>query len=140
MTYRDFRRVAEGLGFKTSIGTYDLEVYSGVRSYASVSTREAGVGWINTNNITDREKAGSLFRFTALLTCTPLSDRYDNVIAKHKNGSYVKSVTALTLGKSPELRVEMTNDRAEASDGISSLEREWLNNFFGNKISYIEEY
>lgn len=28
----------------------------------------------------------------------------------------------------------------EANDSISSLEREWLNNFFGDKISYIEEY
>ncbi len=43
------------------------------------------------------------------------------------------------MGK-PALRVEMTNNYAGANDSISSLEREWLDSFFGDKISYIEEY
>lgn len=61
------------------------------------------------------------------------------VIAKHANGSYVREITLLMMGE-PALRVEMTNDYDEANDGISDREREWLNDFFGDKIFYLEEY
>ena len=43
------------------------------------------------------------------------------------------------MGK-PALEVEMTNNFDEANDGISARERDWLDDFFGDKISYIEEY
>ena len=43
------------------------------------------------------------------------------------------------MGK-PAPRVEMTNNYAEANNSISSLEREWLNDFFGDKIYYLEEH
>ena len=33
----------------------------------------------------------------------------------------------------------MTNDINEANDSVSTREREWLDDYFGDKISYTEE-
>ena len=104
-----------------------------------MALRVPSVAWISVDGMNDENTRAGLINLVAEFANTPLSDRHEKVIAKHENGSYVKEVTLLMMGK-PALRVEMTNNCAEANDSISSLEREWLDNFFGDKISYIEEY
>lgn len=96
-------------------------------------------GWVNTRQIDDGIARAQLISLVSEFINTPLNDRYKKVIAKHENGSYVKELTVVMAGK-PALEIKMANDLNEANDSISACEREWLNNFFGDKISYIEEY
>ena len=139
MTLSDFVEQVKAAGYKVFRGQYCVDISNGCTPCASVSLCKYAEGWVNTHSIDDGTNRAQLVSIVADFANTPLGDRYERVIAKHKNGSYVKEVALLMMGE-PALKVEMTNDRDEANDSISSLEREWLNDFFGDKISYIEEY
>lgn len=139
MKLRDFRELVQDAGFRVFCGSYCIDISNGNTPCASVSLCKYADSWVNTQSIDDKAIRAQLISFVSEFANTPLNDRNEKVIAKHKNGSYVKEVTLLMMGK-PALRVEMTNNYAEANDSISSLEREWLDNFFGDKISYIDEY
>lgn len=139
MKLSEFKKAIQRLGLTHSGEKRQIYISEYGNTCASVALRVPSVAWISVDGMKDENTRARLINLVAEFANTPLSDRYEKVIAKHDNGSYVKEVTLLMMGE-PALRVEMTNNRAEASDGISSLEREWLNNFFGNKISYIEEY
>ena len=139
MKLSEFKKAIQRLRLTHSGGKRQIYISEYGNTCASVALRVPSVAWISVDGMEDENTRARLINLVAEFANTPLFDRYEKVIAKHANGSYVKEVTLLMMGE-PALRVEMTNNRAEASDGISSLEREWLNNFFGNKISYIEEY
>lgn len=139
MKLSEFRKAVRRLGLTHSGEKRQIYISEGSNTCASVALRVPSVAWISVDSVKDENTRARLINLVAEFANTPLSDRYEKVIAKHANGSYVKEVTPLVMGE-PALKVEMTNDRDEASDSISSLEREWLNNFFGDKISYIEEY
>jgi len=139
MKLNEFRKAIRRLGLTYSGEKRCIYISEGGNTCASVALRVPSVAWISIDGMKDEGIRARLINLVAEFANTPLSDRYEKVIAKHENGSYVKEVTSLTIGE-PALRVEMTNNCAEANDSISSLEREWLNNFFGDKISYIEEY
>lgn len=94
---------------------------------------------MDSSEIENEVTRAELISLVSEFASTPLTDRYKKVIAKHKNGSYVKQLNVVMMGE-PALEVEMTNDIGEANDGISERERNWLDDFFGDKISYIEEY
>ena len=138
MKLREFIEILEGEKFKVHKDQYFVNISWKGTPCARVSLTTFADCWINNSQIKDREVCVVLNRTVSAFANTSLNDRNEKMIAKHKNGSYVKEVTLLMMGK-PALRVEMTNNYTEANDGISSLEREWLNNFFGDKISYIEE-
>jgi hypothetical protein len=95
--------------------------------------------WVNTQSIDDEATRAQLISLVSEFANTPLADRYGKVIAKHNNGTYVRQLTKMILSE-PAIKVEMTNDINEANDDISAREREWLDDYFGDKISYIEEY
>lgn len=139
MKLRDFRELVQDAGFRVFCGSYCIDISNGNTPCASVSLCKYADSWVNTQSIDDKATRAKLISFVSEFANTPLNDRNEKVIAKHKNGSYVKKVTLLMTGK-PALKVEMTNDYNEANDGISCREREWLNDFFGDKISYIDEY
>ena len=139
MKLSEFRKAVRRLGLTHSGEKRQIYISEGSNTCASVALRVPSVAWISVDGMKDENTRARLINLVAEFANTPLSDRYEKVIAKHDNGSYVKEVALLMMGK-PALRVEMTNNCAEANDSISSLEREWLNNFFGDKISYIEEY
>lgn len=139
MRFSEFRKAIRSLGLAYSGEKRQIYISEGSNACASVALRVPSVAWISVDGMKDENTRARLINLVAEFANTPLSDRYEKVIAKHANGSYVKEVTLLMMGE-PALKVEMTNDRDEANDSISSLEREWLNNFFGDKISYIEEY
>lgn len=139
MKLRDFRKLVQDAGFRVFCGSYCIDISNGHTPCASVSLYKYADSWVNTQSIDDKAIRAQLISFVSEFANTPLNDRNEKVIAKHKNGSYVKEVTLLMAGK-PALKVEMTNDYNEANDGISCREREWLNDFFGDKISYIDEY
>ena len=139
MKLSKFRKAIRRLGLTYSGEKRHIYISEDGNTCASVALRVPSVAWISVDGIKDENTRARLINLVAEFANTPLSDRYEKVIAEHTDGSYVKEVTLLMVGK-PALRVEMTNNYAEANSGISSLEREWLNNFFGNKISYIEEY
>ena len=139
MKLREFIEILEGEKFKVHKDQYFVNISWKGTPCARVSLTTFADCWINNGQIKDREVCAVLNRTVSAFANTSLNDRNEKVVAKHANGSYVKEVTLLMMGK-PALRVEMTNNYTEANDGISSLEREWLNNFFGDKISYIEEY
>lgn len=139
MKFSEFRKAVRSLGLTYSGEKRCIYISDGGNTCASVALRVPSIAWISVNDVKDENTRARLINLVAEFANTPLSDRYEKVIAKHANGSYVKEVTLLMMGE-PALRVEMTNDYSEANNGISRLEREWLNNFFGDKISYIEEY
>ena len=93
---------------------------------------------MDSSEIENEVTRAELISLVSEFANTPLTDRYKKVIAKHKNGSYVRQLTVVMMGK-PALEIEMTNDIREANDSISACERDWLDDFFGDKISYIEE-
>lgn len=111
----------------------------GRKPCASIVLRRFADGWVNTGGIDNQATRAELISLVSEFANTPLTDRHERVIAKHKNGSYVKQLNVVMMGK-PALEVEMTNDVGEANDGISARERDLLDDFFGDKISYIEEY
>lgn len=139
MKLSDFRKAVRRLGLTYSGEKRCIYISECGNTCASVALRVPSVAWISVDGVKNEDTRARLINLVAEFANTPLSDRYEKVIAKHENGSYVKEVTLLMMGE-PALRVEMTNNYAEANDGISSLEREWLNSFFGDKIGYIEEY
>lgn len=139
MKLSEFRKAIQRLGLTCSGEKRHIYIYEGNNTRASVALRVPSVAWISIDDMKDENTRARLINLVAEFANTPLSDRYEKVIAEHTNGSYVKEVTSLMTGE-PALRVEMTNNYAEANDSVSSLEREWLDNLFGDKISYIEEY
>lgn len=139
MTLGNFRELAQAAGFKVQRGRYSVDISIGGGVCAGVSLVKYANGWVDSSEIENEITRAQLISLVADFINTPLGDRYEKVIAKHKNGSYVKEVTKIMMGESA-IKVEMTNDINEANDSISACERNWLNNFFGDKISYIEEY
>lgn len=139
MTLSDFVELVKAAGYKVFRGQYCVDISNKHTPCASVSLCKYAEGWVNTHSIDDEINRAQLISLVADFANTPLGDRYQKVIAKHENGSYVKQTTVVMMGK-PALEVEMTNDINEANDSISACEREWLDDFFGDKISYIEEY
>lgn len=139
MKLSEFKKAIQRLGLTHSGEKRKIYISEYGNTCASVALRVPSVAWISVEGMKDEDTRARLINLVAEFANTPLSDRYEKIIAKHENGSYVKEVTLLMMGK-PALRVEMTNNYAEANDSISSLERKWLDNFFGDKISYIEEY
>lgn len=139
MTLGEFKKLAQAAGFRVSVGSYCVDVSLDREPCASVVLRKLADSWVNTSNIDNEVTRAELISLVSEFANTPLTDRHEIVIAKHKNGSYVRRLTVITMGR-PALKVEMTNDISEANDSISACERDWLNDFFGDKIDYIEEY
>lgn len=139
MTLNDFTELVKAAGFKVRRGQYSVDISIGGGVCAGISLVKYANGWVDSSEIENEITRAQLISLVADFANTPLGDRYGKVIAKHKNGSYVKEVTKIMMG-APAIEVEMTNDINEANDSISACEREWLDDFFGDKISYIEEY
>ena len=139
MTLNDFIELIKEAGYRVFRGQYCIDISNGHTPCASVSLCNYADGWVNTHSIDDENNRAQLISLVSEFANTPLGDRYEKVIAKHKNGTYVRRLTKLIMS-APTIKVEMTNDINEANDGISAREREWLDDYFGDKISYIEEY
>ena len=139
MTLSKFKELAQAAGFTVFVRSYCVDVNLGRIPCASIVLRRFADSWVNTGGIENEVTRAEFINLVSEFANTPLTDRYNKVIAKHKNGSYVRQLTVVMMGK-PALEIEMTNDINEANDSISACEREWLDNFFGDKISYIEEY
>lgn len=139
MTLSEFKELAQAAGFRVFAGSYCVDVSLGWKPCASVALRKFADSWVNTGNIDNEVTRAELTSLVSEFANTPLTDRYNKVVAKHKNGSYVRQLTVVMVGK-PALEIEMTNDISEANDSISACERDWLDDFFGDKISYIEEH
>lgn len=139
MTLRDFRELVQDAGFRVFCGQYCVDISNGHTPCASVSLCNYADSWVNTQSIDDEATRAQLISLVLEFANTPLGDRYEKVIAKHENGTYVRQLTKLIMS-APAIKVETTNDINEANDGISAREREWLDDYFGDKISYIEEY
>ena len=138
MTLREFQEAARAAEFKVFSGSYCIDISFKGKPCASVVLRKFADGWVNTGSIDNEVTRAELIALVSEFANTPLTDRYKKVIAKHENGSYVRQLTVVMMGR-PALEVEMTNDIGEANDEISARERDWLDDFFGDKISYIEE-
>lgn len=139
MTLSEFKELAQASGFKVRRGQYYVDISIGGGVCAGVSLRKFANGWVDSSEIENEVTRAKLISLVSEFANTPLTDRYNKVIAKHKNGSYVRQLTVVMMGK-PALEIEMTNDIGEANDSISARERDWLDDFFGDNISYIEEY
>lgn len=138
MTLGEFKELAQAAGFRVRSGQYCVDISIGGGVCAGVSLRKFASGWVDSSEIENEVTRAELISLVSEFANTPLTDRYNKVVAKHKNGSYVRQLTVVMMGE-PALEVEMTNDIGEANDGISARERDWLDDFFGDKISYIEE-
>lgn len=139
MTLGEFKESAQAAGFKVQRGQYYVDISIGGGTCAGVSLKKFANGWVDFSEIENEVARAELISLVSEFAKTPLTDRYNKVTAKHKNGSYVRQLTVVMMGK-PALEIEMTNDIREANDNISACERDWLDDFFGDKINYIEEY
>lgn len=139
MTLSEFKELAQAAGFRVRRGQYCVDISIEGGACAGVSLRKFANGWVDSSEIENEVTRSELISLVSEFANTPLTDRYNKVVAKHKNGSYVRQLTVVMMGK-PALEIEMTNDIREANDSISACERDWLDDFFGDKISYIEEY
>ena len=139
MTLGEFEELTQAAGFRAWRGQYCVDISIGDEVCAGVSLKKFANGWIDSSEIENEVARAELISLVSEFANTPLTDRYKKVIAKHENGSYVKRLNVVMMGK-PALEIEMTNDVSGANDGISARERDWLDDFFGGKISYIEEY
>ena len=139
MNLSDFITLIKEAGYKVFRGQYCIDISNGRTPCASVSLCNYASSWVNTQSIDDEINRAQLISLVSEFANTPLTDRYKKVIAKHRNGSYVKRLKVVMTGE-PALEIEMTNDISGANDGISARERDWLDDFFGDKISYIQEY
>ena len=138
MTLSEFKEMAQAAGFRVRRRQHCVDISIGGEVCAGVSLKKFANGWIDSSEIENEVTRAELIVLISEFANTPLTDRYKKVIAKHKNGSYVKRLNVLMMGE-PALEVEMTNDISGANDEISARERDWLDDFFGDKISYIEE-
>lgn len=139
MTLGEFEELTQAAGFRVRRGQYCVDISIGGEVCAGVSLKKFANGWIDSSEIENEVTRAELIGLVSKFANTPLTDRYKKVIAKHKNGSYVKRLNVVMMGE-PALEIEMTNDISGANDGISARERDWLDDFFGGKIRYIEEY
>lgn len=139
MTLGEFKELAQAAGFKVRREQYCVDISIGGGTCAGVSLRKFASGWVDSSEIENEVARADLISLVSEFANTPLNDRYGKVIAKHVNGTYVRQLTKMIMS-APAIKVEMTDNVNEANDGISAREREWLDDFFGDKISYIEEY
>ena len=139
MTLSEFEELTQAAGFRVRRGQYCVDISIGGEVCAGVSLKKFANGWIDSSEIENEVTRAELIGLVSEFANTPLTDRYKKVIAKHKNGSYVERLNVVMMGE-PALEIEMTNDISGANDGICARERDWLDDFFGDKISYIEEY
>lgn len=139
MTLGEFEELTQAAGFRVRRGQHCVDISIGGEVCAGVSLKKFANGWIDPSEIENEVTRAELIGLVSEFANTPLTDRYKKVIAKHKNGSYVKRLNVVMMGE-PALEIEMTNDISGANDEISARERDWLDDFFGGKISYIEEY
>ena len=127
------------MGLTHSGGGRYIYISEGGNTCASVALRVPSVAWISVDGMKNENTRARLINLVAEFANTPLSDRYEKVIAKHENNSYVRQIGAVTIGNSA-LEVYMTSSIDEADDDISVRERELLDDLFGDKISYIEKH
>ena len=127
------------MGLTHSGGRRYIYISEDGNTCASVALRVPSVAWISVDGMKNENTRARLINLVAEFANTPLSDRYEKVIAKHENNSYVRQIGTVMIGN-PALGVYMTSSIDEADDDISVRERELLDDLFGDKISYIEKH
>lgn len=139
MKLSEFKKAIRRLGLTHSGEKRKIYISEYGNTCASVALRVPSVAWISVDGMNDENTRARLINLVAEFANTPLSDRYEKVIAKHENNSYVRQIGTVMIGN-PALEVYMTSSIDEADDDISVRERELLDDLFGDKISYIEKH
>lgn len=139
MKLKDFVKIADEKGFKVERSQYTIDLLWRGVPCATVSLKKESDCWINTSKINDTEARMILNRTVSAFANTPLNNRNEKVIAAHKNGSYVRDISRKKVDE-PAFVVKMTDKLDEADEHINSRQREWLDELFGDKIYYLEEY
>lgn len=139
MTLSEFKELAQAAGFKVRRGQYCVDISIGGGTCAGVSLRKFANGWVDSSEIENEVTRAELISLVSEFANTPLTDRYNKVIAKHKNGSYVSDISRKKVDE-PAFVIEMTDKLDEADEHINTRQRKWLDELFGDKIYYLEEY
>ena len=139
MKLREFVKIAEDKGFGVEQSEKAIDIEWKDTPCAMVSLVSESECWINTSNIRDVEVRAILNRLVSAFANTPLNSRNEKVIAAHKNGSYVRDISRKKVDK-PAFVIEMTDKLDEANEHINARQRKWLDELFGDKIYYLEEY
>lgn len=95
MTLGEFTESAQAAGFKVRRGQYRVDISIGGRACASVSLRRFANGWVDSSEIENEVTRAELISLVSEFANTPLTDRYKIVVAKHKNGSYVRQLNVV---------------------------------------------
>lgn len=139
MKLREFVETLENKGFEVEQSEKAIDIEWKDTPCAMVSLVCESECWINTSNIRDVEVRAILNRLVLAFANTPLNNRNEKVIAAHKNGSYVSDIFRKKVDE-PAFVVEMTDKLDEADEHINVRQRKWLDELFGDKIFYHEEY
>lgn len=93
--------------------------------------------WMDTS-VVPQPFRRQLSSYVTSFASVPFFKRRDNIIARHSNHMYIKSVDMETRYNSFTAKVEMTGDANEADKYITSEKREVLEKLFGKEIYYVE--
>lgn len=139
MRLREFVETLKDKGFEVEQSEKAIDIEWKDTPCAMVSLVSESECWINTSNIRGAEVRAVLNRLVSAFANTPLNSRNEKVIAAHKNGSYVRDISRKKVDE-PAFVIEMTDKLDGVDEHIDARQRKWLDELFGDKISYIEKY
>lgn len=139
MKLREFVEILKDKGFEIEQSEKAIDIEWKDTPCAMVSLVSESECWINTSNIRDVEVRAILNRLVSAFANTPLNSRNEKVIAAHKNGLYVRDISRKKVDE-PAFVIEMTDKLDGVDEHIDARRRKWLDELFGDKISYIEKY
>lgn len=84
MTLSEFTKLAQAAGFEVRRGQYCIDISIGGRLCAGVSLRKFASGWVDSSEIEDEVTRAELISLVSEFANTPLTDRHERVIARHK--------------------------------------------------------
>lgn len=114
-----------------------VDVYYSDKLCAKIFMDKDFAYWMDTS-VVPQPFRRQLSSYVTSFASVPFFRRRDNIIARHSNHMYIKSVDMETRYNSFVAKVEMTGDANEADKYITSEKREVLEKLFGKEIHYVE--
>lgn len=99
---------------------------------------DKGFAYLMDTSVVPQPFRRQLSSYVTSFASTPYFKRRDNIIARHSNHMYIKSVDMETRYDSFTAKVEMTGDADKADKYITDDKRKVLEKLFGKEIHYVE--
>lgn len=114
-----------------------VDVYYSDKLCAKIFMDKDYAYWMDTS-VVPQPFRRELSSYVTSFASVPFFKRRDNIIARHSNHMYIKSVDMKTQYNSFTAKVEMTGNANEADKCITDDKRKVLEKLFGKEIHYVE--